>query len=304
MFPGSQRNRIVRFEELAHRTWPCIEETRLGDWILRSAGGFTRRANSALAIGSPGPDLDQAIDTLAAWYRARSVEPCAKITPLADPGLDKALEKRGWTIATPALVLSARVGPSNPGTTPRLWFRQAQPEPSAYGLGSSTGMRSRSTSASDDEASAMDRDVGGSIRLDSSPSPDWLGYFFAWDGTGPSKRPLHEAMFARMPKPRFASWREDGRMSALAVAAQEDGIVHLYDLIVVPEARGRGIGTRFLQALLAHLESEGTREVVLQVLESNTTARALYDTTGFVASHAYHYRVAPPSPCTESSCDC
>ena len=31
-------------------------------------------------------------------------------------------------------------------------------------------------------------------------------------------------------------------------------------------------------------------------------ARALYERTGFVASHPYHYRVAPPLPSTRASC--
>ena len=297
MFPGSQRDRIARFEELAHHTWPCLEETRLGDWILRSAGGFTRRANSTLAVGSPRRDIDQALGALGTWYRARGVEPCVKITPLADPGLDKALEERGWTIATPALVLAAKLDPSYLRRNPQVSLRQAQGKPSACGLGSSTSISEGSVGGSCGSAD-------GSLRLDSSPDPEWLASFSAWDEIRQSSGSMHEAMFARMPSPRFASWREDGRMVAVAVAVQMDDVVHMYDLVVDPVVRGRGAGTRFLRALLSHLEEIGTREVVLQVLESNTAARALYDRTGFVVSHPYHYRVAPPSPRTKPSCGC
>ena len=45
---------MADLERLAALGWRASDEERLGDWLLRAAGGFTGRANSALAIGDPG----------------------------------------------------------------------------------------------------------------------------------------------------------------------------------------------------------------------------------------------------------
>src|SRR5438270_176346 len=47
----------------------------LGEWLLRAAGGFTGRANSALAAGDPGMPLPQAVDQVCRWYAARGLPP-------------------------------------------------------------------------------------------------------------------------------------------------------------------------------------------------------------------------------------
>lgn len=244
--------RILAAELLAHRTWPCIAEAPLGSWILRAADGFSRRANSALAIGSPGTDLDQALKHLSAWSRKQGIQPCIKITPLADPSLDDALQVRGWTIATPSLVLQA-----DPQGAP-------PPEPSSLAL-----------------------------HLDSHPSDEWFSSLVRWEGVSAAKAQLHHALLSRMPSPWFASWRKSGSLDAVAALVRDGDVLHLYDLAVAPDRRGCGIGTRFLKALISRMRGEGVENAVLQVLESNTPARALYSSTGFVASHHYHYRVAP-----------
>ena len=50
---------IPDLEQRAALGWRAPQEDRLGDWVLRAAGGFTGRANSALAAGDPGRPLDR-----------------------------------------------------------------------------------------------------------------------------------------------------------------------------------------------------------------------------------------------------
>ena len=58
----------------------------------------------------------------------------------------------------------------------------------------------------------------------------------------------------------------------------------LMDGIFVDEAaRGRGVGTLLLDAVLAQAKSTGAREVRLDVIDSNPRARALYERQGFTA---------------------
>ena len=55
----------------------------------------------------------------------------------------------------------------------------------------------------------------------------------------------------------------------------------IYSLVVRDDCRGRKIGGRLLESLLAQLESRGARRVYLEVQESNTAALHLYERCGF-----------------------
>ena len=51
----------------------------LGGWVLRAAGGYTKRANSVLAAGDPGCALDEALEVVEAWYGNHSLSACFQV---------------------------------------------------------------------------------------------------------------------------------------------------------------------------------------------------------------------------------
>jgi [ribosomal protein S18]-alanine N-acetyltransferase len=55
------------------------------------------------------------------------------------------------------------------------------------------------------------------------------------------------------------------------------------NVAVAPEARGRRLGGRLLDDVLAAARSRGVREAFLEVRDSNVAARALYESRGFRA---------------------
>ena len=56
---------------------------------LRSAGGYTRRANSVYPLGVPGEDLPDAVARAASWFRERGRPAIFKMTAESVPaGLD------------------------------------------------------------------------------------------------------------------------------------------------------------------------------------------------------------------------
>ena len=55
----------------------------------------------------------------------------------------------------------------------------------------------------------------------------------------------------------------------------------LYDLFVVPEARGRGVGRGLMERAHAFGRAQGFKRVMLQTAHSNTTAQALYESMGY-----------------------
>ncbi|SOR79297.1 ribosomal-protein-alanine N-acetyltransferase [Streptomyces chartreusis NRRL 3882] len=100
--PARRRGPAASYEELARvaaRAWRPVESERLGDWELRAASGFTRRANSVLPLGDPGVSLDEALDTVRRWYGERGL-PAYVQTATGAEGTQELLcaelEERGW----------------------------------------------------------------------------------------------------------------------------------------------------------------------------------------------------------------
>ncbi|NEC87500.1 GNAT family N-acetyltransferase [Streptomyces sp. SID12501] len=101
--PARRRGPAASYEELARvsaRSWQPVESERLGDWELRAAAGFTRRANSVLPVGDPGLPLDEALTVVRRWYGERGL-PAYVQTATGAEGTQELLcaqlEERGWT---------------------------------------------------------------------------------------------------------------------------------------------------------------------------------------------------------------
>ncbi|QWB23255.1 MULTISPECIES: GNAT family N-acetyltransferase [Streptomyces] len=100
--PARRRGPAASYEELARvaaRAWRSVESERLGDWELRAASGFTRRANSVLPLGEPGLPLDEALGAVRRWYDERGL-PAYVQTATGAEGTQELLcaelEARGW----------------------------------------------------------------------------------------------------------------------------------------------------------------------------------------------------------------
>lgn len=101
--PARRRGPAASYEELARiaaRGWQPVESERLGEWELRAASGFTRRANSVLPLGDPGLPLDEALSAVRRWYGERDL-PAYIQTATGAAGTQEVLcaelEARGWT---------------------------------------------------------------------------------------------------------------------------------------------------------------------------------------------------------------
>lgn len=64
----------------------------------------------------------------------------------------------------------------------------------------------------------------------------------------------------------------------------------LYDLFVVPHARGTGVGRALVRAVLDRAAEAGVSYVSLDTAHDNTRAQTLYEQEGFVRDmHFWHY---------------
>jgi N-acetylglutamate synthase len=115
--PARRRGPAASYEELARitaRGWPPVESERLGEWELRAASGFTRRANSVLPLGDPGLPLDEALTVVRRWYGDRGL-PAYVQTATGAAGTQEVLcaelEARGWTREVTAELWTGALAP-------------------------------------------------------------------------------------------------------------------------------------------------------------------------------------------------
>ncbi|MER5649898.1 GNAT family N-acetyltransferase [Streptosporangium sp. NPDC002524] len=102
------------FDRLVDRAWPALQRVDAGSWTLRAADGVTKRANSVLPLGEP-EDLLTGIEGAEKFYADRGLPCVFSVGGGATPGLDAALEARGYRVVDPTLVMTARLVPGEPG---------------------------------------------------------------------------------------------------------------------------------------------------------------------------------------------
>lgn len=244
-------------ERAAARHWQAPDTEPLGDWLLRAAGGFTGRANSALPLGDPGVPLPDAVTAVQDWYRRRGLLPMFVVPQVLPPAaarspLEDHLAERGWQPRPgPAFVMTAAVA----SIPPR---------------------------APDDE-----------VRLDPEPDQAWLRLYRY---RGQDLPPMARTLLMSAPWQAFGSVRPDGPGGAAVACGRisVDGDLGVITAVEVdPACRRQGLGTQITAALAAAAADRGARRVLLQVEAGNAPARALYARCGFRDSHRYHYLVAP-----------
>jgi ribosomal protein S18 acetylase RimI-like enzyme len=115
--PARRRGPAASYPELARiaaRGWQPVESELLGEWELRAASGFTRRANSVLPVGDPGMPLDGALTAVRRWYGDRGL-PAYIQTATGAAGTQEVLcaelEARGWTREVTAELWTGALAP-------------------------------------------------------------------------------------------------------------------------------------------------------------------------------------------------
>ena len=84
--------------------------------------------------------------------------------------------------------------------------------------------------------------------------------------------------------------REDGRVAAMAsllysVSTAEGGLVASFeDLVVLPERRGRGVGSALVRFVVSEARRQGVLRLTLLTDSHNKRAQELYAKAGFRAS--------------------
>jgi GNAT superfamily N-acetyltransferase len=258
--PDPGRTSAEELEWAALPGWVALSEP-LGEWTLRAGGGFTGRANSALAVGDPGVALTDAADRVIEYSREHGIRPWAQVVVGSD--VETGLVALGWRavyLTTDVLVcrLSTLLGDDLPD--PRVIIADELDEAwwATYG-------RSRP-----DESNPA-------IRTDADPTLLRM----ILDGHPPRA-------FAAVPGPY-----DGAGLAGIARGHVSAGWFGVATVWVDPDHRRRGLGSAMIHALGHWAARRGARNAYLQVAQQNTGTRDAYGRLGFVVHHSYRYLHAP-----------
>ncbi|TMR95170.1 GNAT family N-acetyltransferase [Nonomuraea basaltis] len=240
----------MNFDLLFHEAWPAYEQSVHDGWVLRYAGGVTKRANSVLALGQPA-DLDGAIEAAEAFYGERGQRCVFSLGPNTAPGLDEKLERRGYELVDPTVIMVAG---------------------------------SRAVDGADAGAGAP---LAQGVRIGNQPWAEWLKAWWAVDGRYGSGIDDAERICSGVPA-WYGAYEEGGVVLAVGRGVPQGDTLGISCMATLPGARRRGLARAVLRGLVRHAAAGSA---YLSVTAPNLAAQALYRGEGFEVVGRYHYRV-------------
>jgi ribosomal-protein-alanine acetyltransferase len=84
---------------------------------------------------------------------------------------------------------------------------------------------------------------------------------------------------------------DDGAVRAYGTVGVVADVADLHRIATAPQQQGRGVGRALLDALLSAAREQGAERMLLEVADTNTAARRLYEGTGFatIATRRRYY---------------
>lgn len=242
-------------ERRALAGWPAAETALLGDWLLRATGGFSARANSVLAVGSPGVPFADAVAELTAFYGVRDLPAWVQVVVGSDE--HHAFEDAGWVHARPGeadtcfqVASVAQVSRALRGATP--------PE-------------------------------GTQVSMEATASDAWL----ADDSRALATPQAARTVLEGPDDVGFVSVGTPGSLWAKGRVSSDGDWAGITDVWVDQAHRRQGLARVVLRELVTWAAERGATTAYLQTRGDNPAALGLYDRLGFTTHHEYRYLASP-----------
>ena len=142
------------------------------------------------------------------------------------------------------------------------------------------------------EARVMLRPIG--ITTSDSPPEvgrwdEWLGFQRSYRGDSAKNIEQFETIMRRLEEHALPYVvRGGGAIAAAALIVPDPTADGLMNMLVAPDARGKGVGGDFLDSIL-NASDNASRPVWLQVRRGNAPAERLYKSRGFALAYDYGY---------------
>jgi GNAT superfamily N-acetyltransferase len=248
------RTSIRQIEEFTLNAWPALRQVLLDGWVLRFAGGHTRRSNSVNPLYPGSADVREKARACERIYESVGLPATFKLTPDSMPaGLDRLLVESGYREAAGASVQLCQLDSLN---------APAPTEPTH------------------------------AVRVWDSPADEWLDAFTSFNAVEPRHRETLRAIIAAIvPARRLIAVIEREEIVACGLGVAQPPFVELFDIVTRADRRKRGIGAHVVSSLLHWGREQGATTGCLQVMLENPPAWALYAKLGFHEAYRYTYFV-------------
>ena len=253
----------AQMQRICWAGWPARETSSVGEWVLRAHGGITGRANSAMAVGSPGMAVPAALDAVVSWYAERGLPPLLQL-PLVDPA-NAEMDAAGWPRLHVTVVQVAPIAPL---------LVKLGPPPRAV----------RTDTGRSGVPAGPDALTG---TVESTPSMEWRSLMHDLDANDAES---HLAILTGPPVVGFATVHRGDEPVGIGRVSVEGPWAGVTSVDVAPSARRQGIGSAVMATLLMWAQGHGALTSYLQVRAGNAAALRLYDSLGYVTHHPYGYR--------------
>lgn len=110
---------VRQIEENLMNSWPSLRTVMLDGWVFREAMGYTKRANSAMALNARGP-FTATLDEAERFYAAAGGPTIFRLSPLAGDEPDHILADRGYGVVDETIVMTtalADIAPTDDAVT-------------------------------------------------------------------------------------------------------------------------------------------------------------------------------------------
>lgn len=244
-------NTLIRtIEEVSFRALPAFETRYLGGWVLRFAGGYSRRANSVNPLyDSDIEGVEDRIVLCERLYFRRSMNVYFKMTPAAFPaGLDAMLDRRGYVRQAPTSVQTLELAHFD--QTPSMTIQTSE--------------------------RLTDGWLADFCRLN-QVKPQY-------------HEVVRRILLSVVPSVCYAWLYEKEAAAAVGMAVCDGDYVGCFDIVTDSAYRRQGFASEIMAHLLHWGKTQGAKTAYLQVMRDNEPALQLYGKLGFREAYPYWYR--------------
>jgi GNAT superfamily N-acetyltransferase len=246
-----EREKMIKtIEELSMNAWPALQTKLYDGWLLRFAGGYTKRSNSINPIYPSTLSLDEKIIFCEDVYQKLNLPVIFKLTDQSSPkSIDAELEKRSYS----------RIDETSVRVLEMAAYKYRDPQ----GLVINNQFN--------------DAWFDGFIHCAG----------LEYQGFQNSAKNILNSILGEVIVVRK---EVGNNIVACGFGAIERDFIGIFDIIVARNHRGKGFGRDIMEGILSHAIYKAIKTAYLSVVVGNVPAENLYQKLGFKEVYKYWYR--------------